>query len=114
MKTNSCAPAQLPVAAVSAIPEVISTLDELPPGADCARVLLALDVPQAALAQVQADWSLITDTQNIAPDLVPELVAAALSRLQHYAHRVAGVAVLERIANPLVDPARRVAARMAA
>src|SRR5688500_1016367 len=57
------------------------------------RVLLAVDVPQAALPSIEADWALVAQTQNAAPEYVPTVVAAALRRLQEQAVQVGGVAV---------------------
>lgn len=104
MKPNALPPSQLTMAAFPTnpvTPDRHPAIDEAPTPPGSVRILLGIDVPQSALTQIEADWSLIATTQRVAPDLVHELVAAALTRLQLHALQVTGVAVAERVANPL-------------
>lgn len=67
--------------------------------ADAVRILVGLDVPAGALAEIEADWARIGEAVRAAPDLVPAMIATALGRLQQLALGVSGVAVAER-SNP--------------
>jgi hypothetical protein len=77
--------------------------------AGTARILLGLDVPIAALGQIQADWEIVNSALEYAPESVPDIVAAALQRLVTCAVGVSGVATAEPLPNPLRDEIRRAA-----
>lgn len=69
------------------------TTTPLAPGT--VRVLLAVDVPAAALAGIKADWAIVARANGAAPEYVSAFIAAALRRLQEQTVQVSGVAVLE-------------------
>jgi hypothetical protein len=71
---------------------------ELPAGT--VRVLVGIEVPAAALAEIEADWARVADAARDAAGLTLDLTRAGLGRLQQLASRVSGVAVVEPRANP--------------
>lgn len=71
---------------------------ELPAGT--VRVLVGIEVPADALAEIEADWARVADAAREAADLTLDLTRAGLGRLQRLASRVSGVAVVEPRANP--------------
>lgn len=73
------------------------------------RILLGLDVPLAALAEIEEGWSMVNHALAHDAEAVPGVVLAALDRLMDQAVGVSGVALAERLPNPLEKSLRRAA-----
>ena len=82
-------------------------ITDAPPASGAVRILLGIDVPAAALPEIEADWALVAETQQTAPDLAPGVIAGALARLQRHALHVSGVAVAEALADPFARWVRK-------
>ena len=90
-----------------AAPAVKSRLVAIPTEADSVRILIGIDVPAWALAEIEADWALVAATQWAAPDLAPEVAGNALARLHQRALQVSAVAVVEQRSNPFARWVRK-------